>query len=232
MRRLNRVSAGHGIAVPARPNAIRERQPMTIYRHIYEQHYGPIPKDKDGRTYDIHHLDGNRDNNDPLNLVALSIQEHYEVHYKQGDYDAAQAVAIRMQQSSKLISELATKANLKKVKEGTHHFLASDWQRNIQLKRVEKGTHHFLDGVISTRSNMERVENGTHHLLGGAIQKETNRRRIEEGIHQFLGGDLQRKRLENGTHNFQTIRKCPHCDKVGKGAAMQRWHFDNCKEMK
>jgi len=27
-----------------------------FYRKIYEQHYGPIPVDSDGRTYEIHHI--------------------------------------------------------------------------------------------------------------------------------------------------------------------------------
>lgn len=41
---------------------------MTIYRKIYENHFGPIPKDKDGRSYEIHHIDGNRKNNEISNL--------------------------------------------------------------------------------------------------------------------------------------------------------------------
>ena len=36
------------------------------YRKIYEQHHGPIPIDESGRTYDIHHIDGNHFNNDPI----------------------------------------------------------------------------------------------------------------------------------------------------------------------
>jgi hypothetical protein len=24
--------------------------------------------------------------------------------------------------------------------------------------------------------------------------------------------------------------ECPHCKKVGKGGAMKRYHFDNCKQ--
>jgi len=61
---------------------------MIIYRKVYETFYGPIPKDQDGRSYDIHHIDGDKTNNSILNLVALSIQDHYDVHYIQGDYGA------------------------------------------------------------------------------------------------------------------------------------------------
>jgi hypothetical protein len=58
---------------------------MSIYRKIYEQNFGPIPKEPNGRTYEIHHIDGNHNNNDPTNLSAMTIQEHYDIHYSQGD---------------------------------------------------------------------------------------------------------------------------------------------------
>ena len=60
----------------------------TNYRKIYENHYGPIPKEENGRSYEIHHLDGNHHNNDPKNLKAVRIQEHYDIHYSQGDWSA------------------------------------------------------------------------------------------------------------------------------------------------
>lgn len=43
------------------------------YRKIYVNHFGPIPKDITGRSYEIHHIDGNHLNNDPNNLKAVSI---------------------------------------------------------------------------------------------------------------------------------------------------------------
>jgi len=53
------------------------------YRKIWENAYGEIPKDLDGRTYDIHHIDGNRKNNSIENLICLSIEDHYKIHLKQ-----------------------------------------------------------------------------------------------------------------------------------------------------
>ena len=47
------------------------------YRKLWEQNYGPIPKDETGRTYDIHHIDGNRKNNSLDNLICLSIEDHF-----------------------------------------------------------------------------------------------------------------------------------------------------------
>lgn len=53
------------------------------YRKLWESVYGKIPTDEKGRTYDIHHIDGNRKNNSIDNLVCLSIEDHYKIHLKQ-----------------------------------------------------------------------------------------------------------------------------------------------------
>ena len=66
------------------------------YRKIWEAAYGTIPKDEQGRSYEIHHIDGNRSNNSLENLACLSIKEHYEVHFEQGDYQAAALIAEKL----------------------------------------------------------------------------------------------------------------------------------------
>ena len=106
------------------------------YRRIYEIYVGPIPVDENGRTYDIHHIDKNRNNNDPSNLIALSLQDHYNLHWSQGDYGACYGIALRMNASpeeiSKRCSELATLMNEER-KGQTHHC---------------KGRKHYNNGVI------------------------------------------------------------------------------------
>jgi hypothetical protein len=46
------------------------------YRKLWESYYGPIPKDNVGRTFDIHHIDGNRKNNKIENLICVSLEDH------------------------------------------------------------------------------------------------------------------------------------------------------------
>jgi|SaaInl0LU_22_DNA_1037365.scaffolds.fasta_scaffold07450_4 hypothetical protein len=53
------------------------------YRKLWESTYGDIPKDDKGRSYEIHHKDGNRKNNELSNLMCVSLDEHYEIHSKQ-----------------------------------------------------------------------------------------------------------------------------------------------------
>lgn len=53
------------------------------YRKLWESTYGDIPKDDKGRSYEIHHKDGNRNNNELSNLMCVSLDEHYEIHSRQ-----------------------------------------------------------------------------------------------------------------------------------------------------
>ena len=191
---------------------------MSIYRTIYEQHYGPIPVDSSNRTYEIHHLDGNRKNNDLSNLLAVSIQEHYDIHYKQGDYAACIRIASRMNMTPEEISKKASEIN---------------------IQRAKDGKHPFSGGVIQGETSRRRIREGTHNFLNSEEQRKTaskaSRKRVKEGTHHFCDPEFSRiramKRIEKGIHNFQNQSnvKCPHCDKIGRLGPMTQWHFDNCR---
>lgn len=125
----------------------KERSPANIYRKIYEEYYGPIPKESNGRTYEIHHIDGDASNNDPSNLTALTLQEHYDLHYSQGDYQACRLMAIqRMNKSPEEISELSRLAQLKLLEEGRHHFIGDNHPSKI---RSRDGSHYFYTNKFS-----------------------------------------------------------------------------------
>lgn len=66
------------------------------YRKIWKDANGPIPADVTGRPHEIHHIDGDRSNNDISNLLCVSINEHYKIHEDQGDYGACLIMAGRM----------------------------------------------------------------------------------------------------------------------------------------
>jgi hypothetical protein len=124
--------------------------------------------------------------------------------------------------------EISGRASRQRVNAGTHNLLGGENAR----QRVNAGTHNFQDSAFQ-RKNKEHIQNrldaGTHNLLGG----ENARQRVKAGTHNFLGGEIQKasakKLIAAGTHNCLTVHTCPHCGKVGKGASMFRWHFDNCK---
>lgn len=183
------------------------------YRKIYENHYGPIPKDETGRTYEIHHIDGNRKNNNPDNLKCVSVQEHYDIHYIQGDWAACLLISRNMKISLNEKAELA---------------------RLFQLHRVEEGTHNFTSD-LARKNALERVKNGTHHFLGdGEFQRSVQRKNIDNGTHHFLDKNAaslrHKKLLAEGKHHSQVKWKCLHCGKEGLGKSnYTRYHGSNCK---
>lgn len=193
---------------------------MSKHRKIYKEHFGPIPMDEDGRTYEIHHIDGNHSNNDPSNLIAVSLREHYTIHFSQGDYGACYLIASKMRFPPDELSDLLS----------------------ICAKlRVEKGTHNFLGGEVGRRANQNQLTNGTHKFLESGFQREVALKRSREGTHPFLtredGSSISKDRVLNNTHNFlgensptQVRWECPYCGKVGKGKSnYNRHHGDNCK---
>jgi hypothetical protein len=86
---------------------------MANYRKIWESVYGGIP---DG--YEIHHKDGNRSNNNIENLQCVSTEDHYKIHYKQGDYMACSIIALRMNLTYEEKMEIHKKAMKKRDQSG------------------------------------------------------------------------------------------------------------------
>lgn len=125
--------------------------PMKInYRKIWENHYGEIPKDTDGRPFEIHHKDGNRNNNNIDNLICLSIKEHYDTHYQQGDYGACVMIAKRMNLPPNYLSEIQKgikRPGVGGVKKGTvpwnkgkkgYNLVFSEEGKNKKIQAVKK----------------------------------------------------------------------------------------------
>jgi hypothetical protein len=227
----------------------RQLNKVNNYRKVYEQHYGPIPIDSDGRTYEIHHIDGDHTNNDPINLKAVTLQEHYDIHYAQGDWGACLAITLRMEISPEEQLKLNQKQAIDRVKNGTHPWIQPEYRehmRQLQLDKIEKGTHIFqgdnhpvydrikkgIHHTIGPTMNKLRVDAGTHNFLGGNIQRATQRKRVNDGTHNLLGSKSNMERLLSGTHPSQIKQTCPHCNKTLDIANAKRWHFDKCKQIK
>lgn len=66
---------------------------MKNYRKVYERHHlcCLLP------NIDIHHIDGNHNNNTPSNLQAVTLQEHYNIHKSQNDHYACYMIGLRME---------------------------------------------------------------------------------------------------------------------------------------
>jgi hypothetical protein len=128
------------------------------YKKIYERHHGPIPKDETGRMYEIHHIDGNSDNNDITNLIALTIHEHYEIHYWQEDWSACLLMSERMMISSEEKSELARKSALSRVENGTHPWQKRSDGTSFASDLVKKGIHNLQKRSDGTSVTSDRIK--------------------------------------------------------------------------
>jgi hypothetical protein len=157
------------------------------YKKIWKKHHGLIPKDETGRSFDIHHIDGDKTNNNIENLYACSIQEHYDIHYSQGDWGACFLIAKRMKLSPELISELNSRAARKRVEQGTMWFQSEEGKKKLSEN--------------ATKINFEKSSKGIHQWQG---ENNPGKRKVKDGTHHFLGPSLNLKRIKNGTHNWAT----------------------------
>ena len=178
------------------------------YRKIYESFHGSIPKDTNGRSYEIHHKDGNKNNNSVDNLICITIQEHYNIHYAQKDWGACLLISNRLDISPQEKSRLSSLNAKQQVLNNSHPWQTESYKIK-QRTRALSDTNPFLGGNIQKISGQTRVKNKTHHLLGPNINQQM---------------------ILNGTHASQKEWKCEHCFKTGKGSTnYKRYHGNNCK---
>lgn len=53
----------------------KDGKKINVHKRVAEKKYGKIPKD-----FVIHHIDGNKNNNRPANLILLHKKDHARLH--------------------------------------------------------------------------------------------------------------------------------------------------------
>jgi hypothetical protein len=172
------------------------------YRKIWEAYFGEIPKDEDGRSFEIHHIDGNRKNNSIENLRCVSIKEHYEIHLKQGDFAAAAFI----------------KQKMGKPLNGWKHSEEAKNKISANAVGMQGKTHSD-----ETKKKMSEVRMGI--VFSDEHIKKLSDAKLKNPTKYWLGKSRKGMKV-----NHPTLT-CPYCGKIGKGeSAMNKWHFDNCKQ--
>lgn len=180
-----------------------KRTPSRIYRKIYEAHHGAIPREENGRSYEIHHIDGDHSNNNIENLVAVTLQEHYDIHYSQEDYRACYLMAAKLGKSVDEMKKLSSLAIQKQIKNGTFNFLkradGTSIAQEMNRKRLEDKTHIFINPVFikeNTEKVRARVAAGTHNWCSNENHHNYDPEFIKQNTEKM------RERVANGTHHL------------------------------
>jgi hypothetical protein len=179
------------------------------HRRVWHDNYGDIPLDENGMTYEIHHINGNHNDNRPDNLKCVSIKEHYNIHKNQGDWRACSAILQRIK------------------KQVDHHDVDESFL---------KGENHPMYGKNHSEETCDKISknhadvSGENNGMYGKNHSEETRKKISESKKGQLKGIP--KSSETKLKMSQSVKyyTCPHCDKSAKGNSMLRWHFNNCKQ--
>lgn len=190
------------------------------HKHIraWKKVHGPIPKDSNGRSFEIHHIDNDPTNNDITNLMCVSIDEHYEIHKLQGDWVGAFMIARRMEQTPEDIADIARRGTVERIEKGIHNFQDPNFPRSLDHN---KGYVVALDTrtgsvVRVTKQEFEEFD----YYVGcnyGRKQKEVHNNRGHN-----KGKTWQHK-------NKEVPKKCIYCDFEGRASHISRYHNERCK---
>ena len=163
------------------------------YRELWEQVNGTIPKDENGISFEIHHINGDHFDDRIENLMCVSIQEHYDIHRSQGDMIACCAILKRMNRKATFtdeererLAQQAKEAAIKRVENGTHNFLGGQIQKEHQKRRKEEGTHNF---VGKSNPNYVQLEDGSYTTIINCVDLQGNNVRVMKSEYENQTGD-------------------------------------------
>lgn len=161
----------------------KSRPHPSIYRKIYEQHFGPIPKDELGRSYHIHHKDGNPFNNDPSNLEALSCVDHQHEHFL--------GVPLTEEHKNKLRETML-------MREQDPEWIARKDEMRTKMSIAAKGNKNHLGHTHTpeARSKMDGFKGRTHTPEARAKIAAAGRRPCSEETKRKISEARRRKKAK------------------------------------
>jgi hypothetical protein len=186
---------------------------MRPYRRIWTNEVGPIPVDENGQSYEIHHINGNRSDNELSNLICVSIREHFDIHLEQGDAGACSSILQRMVASPEEYKEKLKLYSLK----GDKHPMWGKTHTEEAKRKIGEASSKRNKGKGNPRYGKSHTDETRKKMSENRKGKGTGPKTAET-----------RKKMSENTPEYT----CPHCGKSARGSSMFRWHFDNCKHKK
>lgn len=162
------------------------------HRTIWENHWGQkIPA-----GHHIHHIDGNKLNNDISNLLCVSILEHAMIHYLQGDVQAYNILALQIRRPSKKLT-LDERKKISESKKGS-----TPWNKgltNTCQKGSAKSEEMKRKNSIAQKKNWRDPE-----VKERRSASMRGKRKVVECPHCGVkggGGNMRRYHFDNCTNN-------------------------------
>ena len=153
------------------------------YRKLYERYYQASLLE----GVDIHHIDGNHTNNNPQNLQAVTLEEHYNIHKSQNDFYACFMIAQRMKVKPEDWTEMARANGKKSAKQNMKNGVGlTVWAKNNPelAKEVQRKA-----GIIGGKKAVDN-KTGIHALSKKEkqnIASQGGKRSAELGLGFKLG---------------------------------------------
>jgi hypothetical protein len=127
---------------------------MSNHRAIWQKFYNAslLPR------IEIHHIDGNHFNNDPINLLAVTINEHLEIHLRQKDWGAVQAIRMRMDltdENRRKIKEAASLHQKELLKNNKHNWQMSPSDKSRISSKAGRYTRDNKLGIHAINADPE-----------------------------------------------------------------------------
>jgi len=107
------------------------------------------------------------------------------------------------------------------------------WNKGKKLPPLSLARRMAISEFHTGRKHTDKTKEKISNTHKGKAKSDEHKERLSES----LRGNVRTKEsiektaeaLRGRTHN---VVKCPYCEKHGGHSAMQRWHFNNCKEYK
>jgi hypothetical protein len=190
---------------------------------VWIEHHGSIPVDEHGRSYEIHHIDGDRKNNDISNLLCVSIQEHYNIHLRQGDYAACLRIAAKMQIPPNELKELAKKAAKKRWSDKSYRNLMKDTLTIVGNRPEVKNAR---------KRNAKKLWKDEEYRNKQKETRDTLEHKEKMSIAQTLAWSNNRKVEFAEKMRSRPLLHCKCCDIFVKGDAGMGKHLISKKHLK
>jgi hypothetical protein len=143
------------------------KRPTSLHkphRKAWYDHYGDIPVDSDGVTFEIHHINGDRTDNRIENLTCVSIIDHYNIHLAQGDAYACESIHRRMTENRLIREGKLTRLSLK----GKNHPLYGIGHTE-ETKRKLSENHHDVSGKNNPMYGRKHTEESRRKMSQSKI---------------------------------------------------------------